>query len=170
MSDYEEAKGNPDVRERDESWAELTLAGHRLDELGLLHDFFDRLGRKADWPDRLKMDLLFCCEELLTNTISYGYPEGRLRQARGIELSVAWGKNDVTIVLTDDAVPFNPLLETDPDVTLQLEDRPIGGLGVFLVKKIMDEIRYERTSDGGNRLWMSKTFELKDPEVEEENR
>ncbi|WP_276358381.1 ATP-binding protein [Cohnella caldifontis] len=134
----------------------LKLAGEELEELGELHRYFDRLSQRENWPVRLANDLLLCCEELLTNTILYGYPDGRT--PRSIVLEVASGRESVVITLSDDAMPYNPLLGSDPDLTLGVEDRPIGGLGVYFVKQIMDEVRYELT-EKGNRLILRKTFE-----------
>ena len=61
----------------------------------------------------------------------------------------------LTIVLKDAGVPFNPLEKEDPDITLSVEDRKIGGLGIFLCKKLMDNIEY-KYEDGCNVLIMSK--------------
>jgi len=133
----------------------LKFPGEELEELDELHRFFGRLSRREKWPDRLTNDLLLCCEELLTNTILYGYPDGRT--PRSIELQVAAGPDSVTVTLSDDAMPYNPLQRSDPDVTLGVEDRPIGGLGVYFVKQIMDEVRYEQTGTG-NRLVLRKSF------------
>jgi serine/threonine-protein kinase RsbW len=133
----------------------LRLPGESLDELALLHDFFDRLGHEADWSERLKLDLLLCCEELLTNTISYGYPEEHQAIPRRIEATVSQETDYVVIELTDNAIPFNPLMSGPPVLTLDLEERPIGGLGVYFVKQIADEIHYEET-ETGNRLILRK--------------
>ena len=135
----------------------LQLPGESLEELALLHTFFDRLGREAGWPEKLTMDLLLCCEELLTNTISYGFAEKRSSEPRQVELSVSRRPGCVTLELSDNATAFNPLLRPDPDLSLDVEDRPIGGLGVYFVKQIMDEIQYEPTaSNTGNKLILRK--------------
>lgn len=133
----------------------LKLTGESLDELSLLHDFFDGLGRDAAWPERLKLDLLLCCEELLTNTISYGYPGERSSITRNIEATVTQEDECVVIELTDNALPYNPLLNKAPVLTLDVDDRPIGGLGVYFVKQIADEMHYEAT-ETGNKLILRK--------------
>lgn len=135
----------------------LRLSGDSLQELESLHAFFDRLGQEAGWPDKLTMDLLLCCEELLTNTITYGFGEDRPSGTREIRLSVTAGPGSVTLELADNAAPFNPLLRPDPDLTLDLEQRPVGGLGVYFVKRIMDELHYEPATPGpGNKLILRK--------------
>ena len=147
-------EGTPDMTKQ------LRLSGDSLEELGRLHAFFERLGREAGWSDKLTMDLLLCCEELLTNTITYGFAEALPPGSRHAQLTVAAQPGNVTIELSDNAAPFNPLLNPDPDLTLDLEHRPIGGLGVYFVKRIMDELHYESVVPGpGNKLVMRKYIE-----------
>jgi len=125
---------------------------NRLSELDSLHRFFERLGREAGWSDRFGMNLTLACEELLTNTISYGYPQGG---DHSIRVKVACTDRAVEVVLEDEGIPFDPLAAQAPDLELGLEDRPIGGLGIHFVKRLMDEIAYERTASG-NRLTLVK--------------
>ncbi len=153
-------RGDAESAVRDGESNRLRLSGEGLDDLGVLHDFFDRLGREAGWPDKLTMDLLLCCEELLTNTITYGYPDDQPPGTRFIEAAVTSGPGSVTIELTDNATPYNPLMQPAPDLTLDLEHRPIGGLGIYFVKRIMDELHYEPVAPGpGNRLILRKYIE-----------
>ncbi|MBN2982764.1 ATP-binding protein [Cohnella algarum] len=82
-----------------------------------------------------------------------------LRVSRGgehsIRLSVSPARAFVEIVLEDDAIPFNPLEAGAPDLEPSLEERAVGGLGIHFVKKLMDDVSYERTSSG-NRLVLVK--------------
>jgi len=133
----------------------LQLSGDSLDALEDLHAFFDRFGPEAGWPDKLSRELLLCCEELLTNTISYGYANHPPSEARRIQLSVISAPDGVTIELTDNAAPYNPLLHPDPDLSLDVEDRPIGGLGIYFVKRLTDQLHYEWTGRG-NKLVLHK--------------
>lgn len=132
----------------------LHLAGESLDELSALHDFFDNLAEEAGWTVRITNEFKLCCEELVTNTISYGYAEQHT--AKGIEIAVYSLPHDVTVEITDQATPFNPFEAGEPDLTLDVENRPIGGLGVYFVKQMMDETLYERTQPAGNRLILRK--------------
>jgi len=125
---------------------------NRLGELDSLHRFFEGLGREAGWSDRLSMNMTLACEELLTNTISYGYPQGG---DHSIRLEVTSSARGIEIVLEDEAVPFDPLSAEAPDLGLSVEERRIGGLGIHFVKRLMDEIVYERTASG-NRLTLYK--------------
>ena len=91
------------------------------------------------------------CEEIITNVTSYAYPE----DADGF-LDVDIQKTDrITIRFTDGGVPFNPLEHKKPDTTLPWELRHIGGLGIYLVKKKMDDVRYAYV-DNKNVLTIEK--------------
>jgi serine/threonine-protein kinase RsbW len=125
---------------------------NRLSELDLLHAFFDELSVRLGWTDQLKWDLTLACEELLTNTIKYGYPQGGDHL---IILAVDAEPTQILVNIEDDGIPFNPLDKEDPNVLLSIEAREIGGLGIFFVKRIMKEIVYERTVTG-NRLTLRK--------------
>jgi len=98
------------------------------------------------------MALNLALEEAVTNVIDYGYDDGGVHEFQ-VELAVADG--NITATISDDAKEYNPLLREDPDVDAPLEERRIGGLGVLLVKKLMDTVSYART-DGKNVLTMRK--------------
>lgn len=133
--------------------AAMELA-NRMDELERLHGFFEEIGMRANWSERLRFDVTLSCEELLTNTISYGFPQGG---HHSIKLSVRTDPEGVEIRLEDEGVPFNPLEQEEPDTTLGVEERMIGGLGIFFAKRRMNEMVYERT-DTGNRIILRKTI------------
>ena len=98
------------------------------------------------------MALNLALEEAVTNVIDYGYGHEGEHELE-VELIVADGSVQATI--SDDAAEYNPLAREDPDVNAPLEERRIGGLGVLLVKKLMDTVTYART-DGKNVLTMRK--------------
>jgi serine/threonine-protein kinase RsbW len=98
--------------------------------------------------------LQLALEEAVTNVINHGYADGNPHTFT-VELEAA--DRRVTVVLTDDAPAYNPLARAEVDITLPIEDRPIGGLGVHLVKKLMDSARYERR-DGHNILTFVRTL------------
>jgi serine/threonine-protein kinase RsbW len=125
---------------------------NRLSELDRLHAFFDEIGHRSSWSDRLKRDITLSCEELLTNTITYGYPEGGDHH---ITIVISAEPGQVEVRLEDDAIPFNPLEREEPDITLNVEERSVGGLGIFFVKQMMNEVIYDRT-ETGNRIILRK--------------
>lgn len=97
------------------------------------------------------MALNLSLEEAVTNVINYGFDGGD--HVIDVELVVADGA--VLATITDDGKEYNPLARQDPDVNAPLEERRIGGLGVLLVKKLMDEVTYARHG-GRNVLAMRK--------------
>ncbi|MCP3941998.1 MAG: ATP-binding protein [Desulfobacteraceae bacterium] len=94
-------------------------------------------------------------EEVLVNIISYAYPE---EKKGNIELTCSWdSQHGVTIKVVDYGAAFDPLAKPDPDTNLSFYERGIGGLGIFLTKKMMDEVVYERSHDK-NILTMIKQY------------
>jgi len=94
-------------------------------------------------------------EEVLVNVISYAYPT----EAPGtIEVTCSWdSQQHLTLQVKDCGAAFDPLAKPDPDTSLALEERSIGGLGIFLTKKMMDQVSYERSQDK-NILTMVKQY------------
>lgn len=100
------------------------------------------------------MKLKLACEEIVVNVTSYAYPEG----SDGF-LDVYIRKDDrIVIRFEDGGVPFNPLEHEDPDTTLSWDERPIGGLGIFLVCSMMDDVRYAYENHK-NVLTIEKKYE-----------
>lgn len=102
-------------------------------------------------PFELNMRIRLCVEEVVENVVRYAYDAGAGYMQ--VETTVRGGV--WRIVFEDAGVPFNPLDKDDPDITLSVEDRPIGGLGIFLCKQMMDHLEYHY-EDGCNRLSMEK--------------
>jgi len=101
----------------------------------------------------------FAClaiEELVTNCVKYGYDDARDHR---IEIELKYGHAELTITVTDDGHPFNPLDRPEPDVNLPVEDRPIGGLGIHLLRKMANRIDYAWVN-GHNRLTLHKKLGL----------
>ena len=100
------------------------------------------------------MKLKLACEEIVVNVTSYAYPEG----SDGF-LDVYIRKDDrIVIRFEDGGVPFNPLEHEDPDTTQPWDERPIGGLGIFLVRSMMDDVRYTYENQK-NVLTIEKKYE-----------
>ena len=94
-------------------------------------------------------------DEVISNIARHGAATSEVGPI-GLELRLEGVVLEVTV--TDDAPPFNPLAAPEPDTAASLEERPIGGLGITLVKGLMDEVRYERR-DGRNRLTLRRTLD-----------
>jgi anti-sigma regulatory factor (Ser/Thr protein kinase) len=83
-------------------------------------------------------------DEIINNIINYGYPQ---EEERLISVKITIENSSMTLIITDDGVAFNPFSIDKPDLSLSLEDRPIGGVGLHIVKNLMDSYAYERVSD-----------------------
>ncbi len=98
--------------------------------------------------------LQLALEEAVTNVINHGYSDG---QPHTFTVELAAADRRVTVIVTDEAPAYDPLARAEVDVALPLENRQVGGLGVHLVKKLMDSARYERR-DGRNILTLVRTL------------
>jgi anti-sigma regulatory factor (Ser/Thr protein kinase) len=128
----------------------VTLANDMAD-LGKLPPQLEAFAEQAELPLDVAMHIDIVLDELLANTISYGYPDGR---PGTIRLRIR-AEDEVRIVIEDDGDPFDPLSLATPDLEAELEDRQIGGLGVHFVRTMMDAVDYERI-DGLNRITLIK--------------
>jgi len=109
----------------------------------------------ADCPMKTRFQLEVAVEELFVNVANYAYApnEGDVT----VRIDVSQEPAGVTVTLIDSGVPFDPLAKPDPDVANTLEDQKIGGLGIFMVKKSMDEVTYDYR-EGCNILTIKKLF------------
>jgi sigma-B regulation protein RsbU (phosphoserine phosphatase) len=119
---------------------ELTIP-NRLSESAGVKAHFDTFAEQYGIPDQIRLKMHVVLDELLTNVISYAYLDGE-RHDIGIKVELSADRLKVSMV--DDGIPFNPLGMETPDTELALEDRKIGGLGIHLVRKMMDRVSYRR--------------------------
>ena len=127
----------------------------RADQLGEVLAFLDQEIPSDNYPAKARMQLSLAAEEAFINIARYAYAplEGKV----DISLCVSGDPPVATLVFSDDGVPYNPLEKPDPDLTLPAQDREIGGLGVYMIKKNVDEARY-RYEGGKNVLTLTKTL------------
>lgn len=123
-----------------------------LAEIERLAAFVDDLAAELDLSPGVAMNINLALEEAVVNVINYGYPQDQLHE---MTLRVSSSEQQLIFVLSDSGVSFDPTRVAEAEVTLPLEERPIGGLGIFLIRKIMNEVTYERI-DGKNKLIMKK--------------
>ncbi len=109
---------------------------------------------EAGWNQELSTLIDLVLEELLINIIDYGYPD---RPAGTIQLTVESQADSVCIHLLDDGIPFDPFLYEMPDQGLSLQERTLGGLGLYLVKSLVDNWHYQY-SNGNNRSVITKNI------------
>ena len=114
----------------------------------------------AEWidslnlPQELNMPVNLALEEIVSNVMLYAYPENKSGQVL-VEAETA--PKRVVFTISDTGIPFDPTQQEEPDITLAAEDRQIGGLGIYLVRQLMDEIQYER-KDNKNILTLIKNI------------
>ena len=131
---------------------ELTVEA-KLDNLAQVLQFVDSRLEEADCPIGMQMKIDVAVEELFVNIASYAYAPGS--GSATVRMEVEENPKTVVIVFMDRGVPYDPLAKDDPDVTLSLNDREIGGLGIFMVKKSMDDMVYAY-ENGQNVLTIRK--------------
>ena len=117
--------------------------------------YADEILESIDCPMKVQMQIDIAIEEIFVNIANYAYPDSE----GNAEIIVTPDEDSqgVRIVFEDEGIPYDPLKNEDPDITLSADDRPIGGLGIFMVKKTMNDISYEYV-DGKNRLTITKRF------------
>ncbi len=118
-------------------------------------DFVDSRLEAAGCPVKYKMQFDLAVEEIFVNIANYAYAPGTGNACVRVELSD--DPKSVAITFTDSGKPFDPTKKADPDVTLSADERDIGGLGIFMTKKIMDDLSYEYR-DGKNVLRIKKNI------------
>jgi anti-sigma regulatory factor (Ser/Thr protein kinase) len=118
-----------------------------------LTEWLDGVLRGYRCPEAVSNQVMLANEEIFVNIASYAYP------APGGEVTARIAKKGNLLALRyeDEGVPFNPLETPEPETNMPPEDRKIGGLGIFLVRKMMDNVKYERVNDK-NRLTLYKTL------------
>ncbi len=122
-------------------------------EIQRLAEFVERICEQLDLSPALTMNLNLALEEAVSNVILYAYPNDE--KGRTIDITIGKTGDELKVVITDSGTPFDPTAQADPDITLPAEERSIGGLGIFMVKKIMDTVAYQRI-DEKNILTLKK--------------
>ena len=118
-------------------------------------DFVNEELESNDCSMKAQLQIDVAIDEIMSNVAYYGYPDGNGQ----VRVTVDFPGNEAKVIIAfeDNGIEFNPLEKQDPDVTLSADDRLVGGLGIFIVKKTMDDVRYER-KDNKNILTIEKTI------------
>ena len=134
---------------------ELTVAA-TVENIETVTNFVNEQLEALDCPMKAQMQIDIAIDELFGNIAHYAYnPE--IGKAT-VRVEVIEKPLSVTVTFIDNGVPYDPLAKADPDTTLSVEERDIGGLGIYMVKKSMDEITYEY-KDGQNILAIKKNLQ-----------
>ena len=141
----------PQTDENNNGLKTLTLPND-VQEVPQLATFVEEVCESHGVDMMTTMQLNLALEEAVVNVMTYGYPEG----TKGyVDISVQSESDCLTFVISDSGQPFDPTTKGDVDTTLPAEQRSIGGLGIHLVKQLMDSIQYEY-KDGHNTLTLKK--------------
>ena len=133
---------------------ELTIAA-TVDNIEIVTEFVNEQLEALDCPMKAQMQINIAIDELFGNIAHYAYnPDVGSATVR---VEVTEEPLAVIITFIDGGVPYDPLAAADPDITLSAEERQLGGLGIYMVKKSMDEITYEY-KDGKNILSIKKNL------------
>lgn len=131
---------------------ELTVKA-TVENIDTVTDFVNEQLESLDCPMKAQMQIDVAIDELFSNIAYYAYnPE--IGEAT-VRVEVTEDPLAVRISFIDNGIPYDPLAKDDPDITLSAEERDIGGLGIYMVKKTMDDISYEY-KDGQNILTIKK--------------
>jgi serine/threonine-protein kinase RsbW len=133
--------------------AQVTVSfKNQLAEIEHLGQVVTEFAERHQWSPQTLFEVNVSLEELLTNVISYGYED---TQEHEIILRLSFADGEMTAEIEDDGRPFNPLEVAEPDLNIPLEERQVGGLGIFMVRKFMTDLAYHR-HEGKNRLTLKK--------------
>jgi serine/threonine-protein kinase RsbW len=130
---------------------EITIK-NKVEELERVNVFVEEIGQEMNLDMELQMNLNLVLEEMVTNVIFYAYPEGT---EATIELLAESDGKELTFVLSDQGQEFDPTLNVETDMNENPADRDLGGMGIFIVKNIMNRVTYQRL-EGKNLLTMKK--------------
>ena len=130
---------------------------NELSELKALNQYLNIWGGDIGLPPDSILRINICIDELFTNIVSYGFEDN---VEHYVKFTLKGDNEFVIINIEDDGVPFNPLEKIDPDFPENVESAKIGGLGILIIRKLMDNISYERRQ-GKNTLTMKKNVQAK---------
>ncbi|MDD9982952.1 MAG: ATP-binding protein [Gammaproteobacteria bacterium] len=134
----------------------LTLKND-LSELSRIAEEIESHGESCGWPTKWILNLNLSLDELITNTVSYGYQD---MDEHEIRVMLTEQNGALVAIVEDDGLAFDPFTAAPvPDLEADVENRPIGGLGVYFVKTLMDEVAYERIEDCNRITLIQRTPE-----------
>ena len=133
---------------------ELTVEA-TVESIPVITEFVDEQLAQYNCPMKAQAQIDIAIDELFSNIVHYAYHPGT--GPATVRVEVVEEPLSVVITFIDQGVPYDPLAKADPDVTLSAQDREIGGLGIYIVKKNMNEITYEY-KDGKNILRIKKNI------------
>jgi len=129
----------------------VSVPGH-ASQLAVLTRFLHKFWSDVKVPQAAAMTFELALEEAFMNVVIHGSPTDRVAR---VDVSLAIVDGELTLTVEDDGPPFDPLTLATPNTSANLDERRVGGLGVFLMRKMMDSVRYQRL-ESSNQLQMIK--------------
>ena len=123
-----------------------------IEQVPQLADFVDMVCEEVGFDPSIAIQMNLAIEEAVVNVMSYAYPVGTVGN---VIIEAQANEDCLTFTIIDNGTPFDPTAKSEVDTTLSAEERPIGGLGIHLVRQLMDSINYERI-DNKNILTLRK--------------
>lgn len=127
------------IKQHGESLQRSITLPNDIATISQLSEFVETVCEEKGLDMALTMNLNLALEEAVVNVMSYAYPGGQ----GDVKVDIKIDDQKVVSILTDSGIPFDPTQKGDVDTTLPAEERPIGGLGIHLVKQIMDKVSYQ---------------------------
>lgn len=127
-----------------------------ISEIKKLSEEVESLARSFNYSDEIKNDINVALEEALANIIYYGYNDDGQHM---IDVVIDASEDEAAFTISDDGIPFNPLEKEAPKTDLPLRERPVGGMGIHLIRNAVDEINYARENKR-NVLTLKKTTKI----------
>lgn len=131
---------------------------NEIPEIAVAINRFNDFAEENQLPEQVQQQMNMVLDELLSNTISYAFQNDEKHE---IELRIEKAEGRLLITINDDGIPFNPLKAEAPDTGLSMDDREPGGLGILLVRNMVDDIEYKRRIDG-NQITLVKRLDSDD--------
>ena len=126
-----------------------------VEQIETVTEFVNAELEKLDCPMKARIQLDIVIDEIVSNIAYYAY--GEKTGTVTVRIEALQKENGVQLMFLDSGVPYDPLTRQDPDISAEIEERKEGGLGIFLVRKTMDDMKYEY-KDGQNCLTIRKSF------------
>ncbi len=116
---------------------------NQLSEIGRVHRFIEKL----DLSQRTTFNLTLIMDEVLSNIVNYGFNDG---EEHAIQIRISSQPGEIHLKFVDDGIDFNPLQMPEPNLDLPIEQRPAGGLGIFIVKRLSQTMIYDRRNNANH--------------------
>jgi sigma-B regulation protein RsbU (phosphoserine phosphatase) len=143
------------IKKQDDPDIHKTLVlSNDIQQVPRLNDFVQEVCADVHTPAPLAMQLQLAVEEAVVNVINYAYPPDTTGD---VNIETIASDTQIQFIISDSGTPFDPTLQPDADTSLSAQQRPIGGLGIFLVRQIMDTVAY-RHDGTHNILTLTKTL------------